>query len=338
MKKTILLLATIFVASMGYSQENTSDTIDARLTAIEKVLDKLPKISGFINTVYTYNDSEEEVNTANVRHIWLDFKGDLSKKIDYRILTNFAGGLTVLDAYARFKFSKAFTVLVGQGKNPIVLENPYHPIHWGTVDCSFITSKYLRTAGRDIGVSASGSFFPREGFDMLYYMVGVYNGAGINCKDNNKGKDVGARIDFNPAKPITISVSMYEGNIGERGYGSKLNRYGASLRYVDEKILFRTEYMTGVGAYNTNYQESTSQGFYAIAGYKIIPAIMPVVKYDFFDENINVSNNSCANYTIGIHSWPTKFLCLDLNYTYHTFSSSLQKEYSQIDAAVSVIF
>lgn len=328
------------VAGMACAQSDSAAVkmkrLDDRLSAVEKVVSALPKIGGYINSAYTYDGCTDK-NSFAVQQIWLDFKGAPSATLDYRALINFASGLQVLDAYVRYTASPAFSIAAGQGKNPILLENIMHPARWGYINCSQIVRNYLHAGGRDIGVWVCGSLVPRDDYYRWNYMIGVYNGAGINTADDNHGKDVGLRIEYHPAKPLTLSLSAYEGNIGDRSVG-KVNRYGASFRYDGPRFMLRTEYMTGIGAYGSALVNRTSQGVYALAGLHVNPYIMPVLKYDYFDENINADGFVHTIFGGGLHCWPTKFLSVEVNYGYNTFSSSLKKEYGRFDAAVSILF
>jgi len=168
-------------------------------------------------------------------------------------------------------------------------------------------------AGRDLGVAVYGGFFQQDGYNIIDYVVGLYNGTGINVKDNNKHKDITGRLEIHPIRPVTLTASYYNGKIGEDGDLKPRTRYGFGARYDDGDILFRGEYLKG------KTDQTDSDGFYVVAGYKFAGKFQPLLKYDFMRKDLANENSRQINYLVGIDYWPHKMFRLQVNYTYRTF-------------------
>lgn len=50
-----------------------------------------------------------------------------------------------------------------------------------------------------MGAQLFGGFFKRDGYSILNYNFGVFNGEGLNVKDKNKSKDIVARLTVKPS-------------------------------------------------------------------------------------------------------------------------------------------
>ncbi len=319
MKKIILtisFLATVLFSTMQ-AQAQVSD-LEERTGKLESIIAKLPKMSGFINLRYQYEDG---ANSFDIRRARLDFKGEPAKWFDYRLQLDFASSPKIIDAFVRLKLHPMFNVQAGQFKVAFSLENPYGPLDLETIENSQVVG-YLsgfndlagnKATGRDIGVAAYGGFFQQDGYNIVDYFVGLYNGTGINVKDNNKHKDFAGRININPIRPVTLSAFYYNGKIGPDGELAPRTRFGFGARYDDGKILFRGEYIKG----KTNQKDS--DGFYLLAGYTIADKFQPLFKYDYMRLDLADENSRQINYLVGIDYWPHKMFRLQVNYTFRTF-------------------
>ncbi|MDD4919401.1 MAG: porin [Bacteroidales bacterium] len=319
MKKIIIAFLFLSVALFytEQAQAQVSD-LEVRTGKLENFLSKLPKMSGFINLRYQY---ENNTNSFDIRRARLDFKGEPAKWFDYRLQVDFASSPKIIDAFVRFKIHPMFNVQAGQFKLAFSLENPYGPLDLETLENSQVVS-YLsgfndlagsKAAGRDIGVAVYGGFFKQDGYNIVDYFVGLYNGTGINVKDNNKHKDFAGRININPIRPVTLSAFYYNGKIGPDGELAPRTRYGFGARYDDGKILFRGEYIKG----KTNQKDS--DGFYLLAGYTIAGKFQPLFKYDYMRLDLKDENSRQINYLVGFDYWPHSMFRLQVNYTYRTF-------------------
>jgi hypothetical protein len=296
MKKTIrpviVLFLIFFTAVPVWAQVSE---LEERTSKLESIVAKLPKLSGFINLRYQYENSQ---NSFDIRRARLDFKGDVVKWLDYRLQVDFASSPKIIDAYVRLKISPMFNIQAGQFKLAFSLENPYGPLTLETMENSQVVS-YLsgindlagsKAAGRDLGVAVYGGFFQQDGYNIIDYVVGLYNGTGINVKDNNKHKDITGRLEIHPIRPVTITASYYNGKIGDDGDLRPRTRYGFGARYDDGDILLRGEYLKG------KTDQTDSDGFYVVAGYKFAGKFQPLLKYDFMRKDLANENSRQINY------------------------------------------
>ncbi len=214
--------------------------------------------------------------------------------------------------------------------------------------------------GRDLGVMATGSLFPVEGeegykYSIVDYSIGVFNGNGANQLDNNNRKDIVGRLEVHPGlKALTLSGSYYYGmyrnttvedEIAANGVArgktvfpnGVRNRWAAGIQYNDDKLVLRGEYISGqtdckIGGLDEQGdalildQILNSKGYYAVAGYNFAigkdksQRLMPVLRYEHFDQVNSALLENTNWYTVGINYWPIKSLNFKLDY------SLIQKE------------
>ena len=319
MKRRIWIIWVIsFFICPAVSWTQEADSVPARVSRLEKILGKLPKISGFINLRYQY-DGADGSNSFDVRRARIDIQGDIIPKLDYRLQVEFAGTPKILDAYVRWKMASFANLQVGQFKLPFTLENPYAPTALETIDNSQVIDRFasyndvsgIKSNGRDIGISLSGSFFKREGYNVLEYNAGVFNGNGINNLDMNKKKAFAGTLSVTPARYFTLAGFYYNGTTTDKERGEqKRMRVGGGAKYEDGKLLLRGEYITG----KTGVLKS--EGFYVMAGYFFIPKLQGVVKYDYFQEDKYRKATRSVKYVVGLNYTVIGKTRLQLNYTY----------------------
>jgi hypothetical protein len=136
----------------------------------------------------------------------------------------------------------------------------------------------LNVTARDAGVMLLGGFIHRDSYSILNYHVGVLNGNGLNEKDNNKSKDIFARITVKPSKDLALAAYYQWGEANllhmlndkpnlyadYRWNGSAeyvtTHRWGGGFNYDGKKAFARGEYIAGLtGA-------MPSEGLYVEAG------------------------------------------------------------------------
>ena len=214
--------------------------------------------------------------------------------------------------------------------------------------------------GRDIGLMATGKLFPVKGeegikYHVVDYALGVFNGNGPTTTDNNNRKDLVGRLEVHPGlKALTLSGSYYYGmyrnttvedEIAANGVArgktvfpnGVRNRWAAGIQYNDDKLVLRGEYISGqtdckIGGLDEQGdalildQILNSKGYYAVAGYNFAigkdksQRLMPVLRYEHFDQVNSALLENTNWYTVGINYWPIKSLNFKLDY------SLIQKE------------
>lgn len=320
----ILVVGLMFVIPTLFCTAQDADTLTQKVSKLENILSKLPRISGLLNVRYQYT---KDMSSFDIRRARLDIRGDATRWFDYRLQVDFASSPKILDAFIRAKIKPYFNIQVGEFKAPFSLESPYSPITLECIDNSQVITRLvgyedvsgIRANGRDIGFMFYGGVFQKEGYSILEYNIGVFNGAGINIRDNNKSKDVVARIDVHPVKPVTLSASGY---IGETYMNDTMkhetrNRAGFGVRYDDSKWLFRSEYIYGLTS------KTESMGGYAVIAYTFIKKLQPLFRFDCFHRDITQIATQQINYTVGLNYWIIKRnVGLQANCTWQTFHDS----------------
>lgn len=283
----------------------------------DKITKALPKISGYTQIRYDYNDGDGS-STFQLRRMRMSFDGNISPELDYKLQLELTSP-KIVDAYFSYKPYNGLKVRAGQFKVPFSIENTdYGPTKLELIDYPMVISYLVgnstgadvkdKANGRDIGVKLYGDLFDK----VVSYDLGVFNGAGINCKDNNKSKDVAARLMVRPVDGLVISGS-YLWSEGGADY-IKRNRWGVGVCYDKGAWMARSEWIGGKTG------DINSDGMYATAGYRFCKTFMVVARYEQMCFNDKARNEMTQeNYTAGIAWQPIKHFKLQANYVYEDF-------------------
>ncbi len=235
-----LLVPSIVVAEPTASPEPAAEpeavAQNAEKTTWQKILEKMPKFSGYLQAGYnwTHNDVKS-TSSFQAKRLRLIMDGNVGEKFDFRLQIeafNGIGGSTngngqkniqVMDAFATWKICPEFKVRVGQFYTPLGYENyDISPATLESVDFSNIVYRIacrnpyeynFVDYGRDLGIMFMGDAFDSgKGFRYLHYDVALTNGS-IPCKDDsNKAKDLYVSATIRPFKHFSVKGTF---NIGE---------------------------------------------------------------------------------------------------------------------------
>jgi hypothetical protein len=318
-------------------------------TTLQKILAKLPKVSGYLQTGWNYNSLGSHSSSFQAKRLRLIVDGNVMTNVSFRLqieaFNGIAGStngngqknLQVMDAFATAKLSKAVNVRVGQYYLPIGYENyDISPATLETVDFSNLCYRMVCRNpiaynfvdyGRDLGVMMFGDVLPNEaeGFNYLSYYVSLSNGS-LPCKDdNNKSKDLVGAFELRPIKFLNIKAAynwgQYAGTVNGVSYKNKdMNRVVVGAWYNDPQGLdLRTEFghiQAGSGD-NAIIKENT---LYALAGYHA-GKWLPVVRYDFYRDKINTATlNNYDRLLFGLTYHVTGNLKFQANYAYYMYT------------------
>ena len=226
----------------------------AKLEKRSEVWDKLKpafKFSGYIQAGYDYlwNEDGTKTSTFHLRRARMTMQGDVFKgekgaKASYRLQIDLCKDLPIMDLWAKYQPVNQFGIQAGQFKVPVSIENT----DYAATKLEFITYSQpvqrlarlsssdlqgVNSSGRDIGLQLYGGFIKRDGFSIINYEVGVFNGTGINTKDNNKSKDIALGCgfaDFNKLSPLAHIISNHKENCCDDGHGNP-----CSIRHENNK-------------------------------------------------------------------------------------------------------
>lgn len=317
--KSIIVLVLLSFMSITAIGKGTGKENGKEKTDNAEKISLIPKISGLANIRYSYDDDKATIHGFDVRRVRLSVKGDVHKNVDYCIQGEYATNVKLLDAYFRCKIVPEFNIQVGEFKTESSLESTYGPTSWLVIQSPTAVTRLngyddlcgIKANGRDVGLRFYGSFIHKENFNVLRYSAGIYNGAGINVKDNNKQKDVAGFLWINPMRKLTFTGGYYYGTYGPKGATHVRNRASAGVEWKDTKLTVRSEYLWG------NTGGLHSNGAYIQTAYTFCRMIQPVLSYDYFKRHTS-GNSYEHNAQVGINITPIKYLRIQAAYT-HTF-------------------
>lgn len=274
---------------------------------------KAPKISGMVNVRYAWSDKEGETHGFDVRRVRLAADGEVSKRVDYKFQAEYETSVKVIDAYLRWKIMPELNVQIGEYKVQYSQETLYGPATWLTIENPAAVARLngyndlsgLKANGRDVGVTLYGDLLDK----IVSYRIGVFNGNGINAKDDNDKKDFAGLLWVRPLKELALTVGHYQGHYGAKGDEHVRIRTSAGVEYKDDKLTIRSEYLNG----NTAGQKS--DGAYATAAYRVSDIVQPVVSVDYFKADRDADERQW-NYQLGVNVNPIKRLRIQAAYTY----------------------
>ena len=361
-KRHIISLLTCFIlvataqsaAAQNAETQNAVDSVavidakvealDTKVTTLQKIADKLPGISGFIQFLYTWENTEPTTSQFRVRRARIILAGNIYKKYaDYNLTVEFAGNVKPIDAYIRLTPWKEFNVQIGAFRPAFTLENMFYgATSMELIEYPQIVSRMTTigdisgagngSAGRDLGIQAYGGFFNKRGFSTLQYYVGVVNGNGLEFSGINSHKDIAAMLRVNPVEHLAVIGSLYCGKWAPDGAGSYAdrNRWSGGFIYDDRKWFARGEYIGGVtgGMESKNLLVKpengrlTSDGAYLMGGVWFCNhRIAPIVRAEYYSQNTGFRKETTdIFYTAGLLYTPWKYLRLQMNYTAKTYT------------------
>ena len=274
MKRLILLLALITAATIGLNAEErqTQEAQPDKKATIEvPQWVKNFKFSGYGMLQYQGEDTEgAHTNTFNLRLARFILDGKIGD-FDWRAQiqgTNATGPgqptVQLVDLYAEWRKYPEFKIRAGQFKRAFTFENPTHPITQGWYSYAMVINNLSgfgdrtgerSSGGRDIGIQFSGDLFPNaNGRRLFHYQIGVYNGEGVNTKDQDNRKDIIGGFWVMPIKGLRIGAFGWTGSRGgmlDPNTGTtrsvEKNRYAISAEYDKDEYTFRAEYLHSQG-------------------------------------------------------------------------------------------
>jgi len=305
------------------------------------------QISGLVQARYQ-GFAQSGVNDAfDLHRARLDAKGNITDKWSYEVYAEFAGTTKLLDAYTAYKFADFLKLQAGQFKVPLSYESLVSDAQLDFIDRSQVVEALAERSkdvignqnGRDLGIQVSGSFAKVNDLYLFDYTCGVFNGAGYNATtDNNNHKDLAARLGIHPIKGLDLGGSLYEGEdipLATTKVPNPVtqarNRYGFDARYVTGPFSITTEYLHGTDG------PVHRDGWYAQAGYFVIPQVQLVAKYDTYDPSKTVTTDRSIIYNGGVNFVFNKWTKLAVDYLYK-HEETTQIKNNIIEAQLQIAF
>ena len=372
------LLAGIACYAEDYGEENKVDGLLSKvMDRIEAKSRYIPTINGAIQMGYKLNADPDLANSTNsftFNTARLNVKGNPLDWFHYNIQIDFANKVRILDFNLNFHplattkaKSQYINIWLGQSKTPLTMESQLGPAVFEAISytqvinalCGYsqaLTPELKNMAGgRDIGVALYGYALKVDwggaAHDFFDYRVGVYNGSGMNCLDQDKMKDVSGSLYLHPLPELTVGGSFYLGaytmnvvyNVTDTvQMQTRRDRWAASFRFDDKAHwLARAEYVGGKthGRY--------SDGWYAMLQYTVNPAKevknqwAVVAKYDAYRNSCKVLPDYCNHQILaGVNYRPMRWLYVQALYSYRMdwAKHKLNGQHHQAQVTVCLIY
>jgi phosphate-selective porin OprO/OprP len=309
---------------------------------------KALQISGLIQTRYQGFQQSTVNNAFDLHRARLDAKGNITDQWSYEVYTEFAANTKLLDAYTAYKVADFLKLTAGQFKVPLSYESLVSDSQLDFIDRSQVVealsgrSKDVigNQVGRDIGIQVSGSFAKLNDHYLFDYTFGVFNGAGYDVTtDNNNHKDIAARLAVHPIKGLDFGGSLYEGEDiplattkAPNPVTQARNRYGFDARYVTGPLSVTAEYLHGTDA------SIHRDGWYAQAGYFVLPKLQLMAKYDTYDPNKVITTDRSIIYYGGVNYVFNSWTKLAVDYLYKHEETTTQVRNNILEAQLQIAF
>jgi hypothetical protein len=161
-----------------------------------------------------------------------------------------------------------------------------------------------------LGVKGACSFIENEnGYSIINYNIGVFNGSGINVKDNNSSKDFIARLIIKPFKGFAVTGSyMYAETEFANNEYMKSPRWAVGALYDSRHWVARSEYA------EADFGGNLTRAFYALGGYHFEKPWSVFARYEFINDELRVLDEQRIQ--LGAAYKPIKYLRLQSNLSY----------------------
>jgi phosphate-selective porin len=292
---------------------------------------KVPKFSVQLGSYYTYDATEAKVpsSTFSIGFARFIAKGNVMDKISYQIMTDLGGlsdaaaGLTtrrsiLMQAWVSYDMNEYAKFRIGQYKYPFGIEGYSSITTWKFASPSYATlniSKKLGTEGRmfrDIGAQVSGKVSANKDISFFYKAM-VMNGNGANMYDNNNEKDIVANLGINLPYSITVAGSYFVGKTYDANLdGINESAFSANVALKQERFTLQAEYISETMDFiNSSVKPS---GYYLYGTYRVLPKLEVGARYDAYDRDSEVDNNSQDRITLQTGYYFSKLNRIMINY------------------------
>lgn len=288
------------------------------------------KVMGYAQSTYTVQHQDEETkNALEMQRFIVMADARITDKVSFWLMYDFSTS-KIHEYYAQYAFSPALKLRIGQYKQPFTMESLLPPTLVSNIgldeSVAFMAGIWgdpcwgAGRVGRDLGVMLTGDLWPREGKPLLNYSIGVFNGAGMNQKENNNQKDLIGQVNLMPLSGTTFSASFILGTAQAQAtspYGRfaqgdnyKRNRLSVGADHKNALFCLRTEAMWG------NDGGAKSMGWYANAEINLTKRLDLVANYDYLKRNLDLSDSSTQTLIGGLQYWVYKQCCVRSQFVY----------------------
>ena len=294
------------------------------------VADKLSLVlNGYAQSVYQTSNIDGDVNDFQIQRVMLIGNAMVGKHLRAMVMLDVATSRAdrrLHEYFLEWSACDALQVRVGQFKQPFMLENIYIPTILGVVNMtegtrymSGIAGDVLQgnMVGRDVGAMITGrAFRMKDRHHLLNYSLGVFNGAGLNQRDNNSAKDLIGMLQVFPYKNWQLTSSFIWGHghaLANSPYGDVMMgenyrrlRWSAGTEWKNKYFDLRSEFTMGWN------RDVKSRAFYVEGWWHALPKLDVVLNYDYLCRNTALTkaerkllpvHTVSHNTTVGLQYW-----------------------------------
>lgn len=288
------------------------------------------RIMGYGQTAYTaqWQDGESN-NSIDMQRFIVMADAKISDNVSFWLMYDVAAS-KLHEYYAQYSFNPALKVRIGQFKQPFTIESLLPPTLISNVNMDESVAYMagiggdpcfgMGRVGRDMGIMLTGDAIMNNGKPLVNYSIGVFNGAGMNQKENNNQKDVIGQVNLMPLPKTMFSASFILGTAHAQApspYGKFLvgenyrrNRFAVGAEHKNKIVNLRSEAMWG------NDGGVKSMGWYANAEFHVCKGLDLVANYDYLKRNMDIDGSSTTNLIGGLQYWVYKQCCIRSQYVY----------------------
>ena len=267
------------------------------------------KLSGYMQTRYT--NGVGTTNPFEIRRGRVALDGILSPKVGYKVQIDAVRSPVLVDARLDWNASPHAQFTFGQFKIPFSQENLISgrdliSIERSLVGLSLVPGRDTSNNGRDIGAQLAGNVVRGDGRPLFDYAVGIFNGAGINRRDDNDRKDVAGRMVIHPFAGFSLAGDYYNGASGAMELSRE--RAGVEFAYVHKPFSLQGEYIWGHDDAVRKY------GWYSQFAYRFRPRWEALARFDTYDPKRHSGNDVTNTYLVGLNWYLSNRVKLQTNY------------------------
>ncbi len=287
-----------------------------------------PVVFGYLQSQYDYTLNDANENSFKFKRARIGVRGKVMDNFSYYFMLEtspFIGGgdAYLMDAFVTYDAGNWARISAGSFKQPFSLEVSTPCNDLTTIDRSVVADQ-LVAPQRDFGVAIFGG----NKFTKLNYAVALMNGRGLGVKDDNTKKDIVGRATYKVTDFMTIGGSFRYGYPTPNNNDATRTTYGGEIALAFNNLKVQGEYIYDEGAYYSGAGGGCGaepialgekrDGAYIMASYDTKWKLQPVVKYEYFDPNIDVKDiNYQERMTIGANYFFNDKVRFQLNYQAH---------------------
>ncbi len=299
-------------------------------------------VIGYIQPQLEYKFAEDASGEADNRFDFtfnrarLGVMGNIPYDVSYYLLLEtspFKGDVKLLDAFVSYTRLESYASFsMGRFKTPFGLERNTGCQALYTIYRSEVVNNLV--LDRDLGLMLYGNYE-----SLVRYNIGLMHGTGLADIDNNKAKDIVARVVVTPIEMLNIGGSFQTGKQPAADPTAeeedKKTIFAGELQFAYKDLLIQGEYIGGKRessggtvthppdcTHDTTWYtvvppgESKSGGYWGFIAYMTPWNLQPVVKYEFYDRDSDTEDDETGIITFGINYFINDWSRVQVNYLY----------------------